>query len=334
MSVEVYLGKRFDYSHERRALGRFLKNMYDCFEGNDELYFVVVEPQANRANIDLLLVSSSAIVIIEFKQLTQAEESERHQVHLLGKQNDVWNYHLPSGRTFNLGSPTKTRNPYRQTRDMRFELAKWIKDHARSFLGMQWSEHRTLNHVHAWVVVSPGFDGDMSDLDLPADDMEFGNSSYKWFQVIGIEDLAAEFDCAPDTDLNLSEVQMRGLIDELGVTRCANMQELMPGYIALAPLFSKPPEMKALVNRDAQRAELLEAVNNKHMSVILIEGIAGVGRTALAAWLVGEVNQRGYRVRWVDCREKTGTTLDSILTAISAEVTDLKRGLTQNPDQP
>ena len=67
MTVEVYLGERFKYPHERRALGRFLTSMIDAFEAADRLYMVVVEPQLNNAEMDLLLLSPTAVVIVEFK---------------------------------------------------------------------------------------------------------------------------------------------------------------------------------------------------------------------------------------------------------------------------
>ena len=43
MTVEVYLGKKFEHSHERRALAWFLKDMLAGFGEGDILYQVIVE---------------------------------------------------------------------------------------------------------------------------------------------------------------------------------------------------------------------------------------------------------------------------------------------------
>jgi tetratricopeptide (TPR) repeat protein len=334
MTVEVYLGKKFEHSHERRALARFLKDMLAGFGESEKLYQIVVETKVNSADIDLLLISPSALIIVEFKAFVHAEESEAQHIHLVGKLNDSWKYVLPNGRDYTVGDPAMQKNPYRQTREMRYELANWLAANSQVILGQVWKKEDALEHTFAWVVAWPGFDGGLSDLALPPDELDFHRTPYKWFQVVPIDRLASEFDCAPDTRLRLTEEQQRNLIKQLGVFACSNVQELVPGYATPALLFSKPPELETLIDRDPQRVKLLSTLDAPGKSIIVIEGLAGVGRTAVAAWLVAEATRRGYRTRWIDCRDRSNLTLDALLAAISTEVTDLTRSLIRNPDEP
>ena len=217
---------------------------------------------------------------------------------------------------------------------MRYDLANWLSANSQSILGRAWTKEDALEHLCAWVVVWPGFDGHTSDIALPIDELTFHRTPSRWFQIWPIARLAAEFDCAPDTGLQLTDDQRERLISTLGVARCDNLQELVPGYAAPAPLFSKPPELETLIDREAQREALLQALTDPAQSIIVIQGLAGVGRTAVAAWLVAEANRRNYRTRWIDCRDRSNLTLDALLVAISAEIADLKRTLIRNPDQP
>ena len=334
MTVEVYLGKKFEHSHERRALAWFLKDMLAGFGDGDTLYQVIVETKVDSVDIDLLLISPTTIILVEFKAFVHAEVSEAQQIHVVGKLNDSWQYVLPNGRGYTIGDPANHKNPYGQTRRMRYDLANWLTVNSQSILGRAWTKEDALEHLCAWVVVWPGFDSDTSDIALPLDELTFHRTPSRWFQIWPIARLAAEFDCAPDTGLQLTDDQRERLISTLGVARCDNLQELVPGYAAPAPLFSKPPELETLIDREAQREALLQALTDPAQSIIVIQGLAGVGRTAVAAWLVAEANRRNYRTRWIDCHDRTNLTLDALLVAISAEIADLKRTLIRNPDQP
>jgi hypothetical protein len=63
-NIRIYYGKRFLYPQERRPLKRFLWMMYDYFDQNDKLYFIIVQPRINNYEPDLLLLSDNAIIIV------------------------------------------------------------------------------------------------------------------------------------------------------------------------------------------------------------------------------------------------------------------------------
>lgn len=334
MTVQVYLGKKFEHSYERRALAQFLKDMLASFEDSETLYQVVVETKVNSADIDLLLISPTAIIIVEFKACVHAEAAEAAQIHLVGKLNDPWKYVLPNGREYTVGDPTKPKNPYRQTRDMRYELAKWLADNSLALLGQTWRKEEALEHIFAWVVVWPGFDGQAGDLALPPEELTFHRSPARWFQVVSNAQLANEFNCAPDTDLRLSLEQQQAVVHQLGVSHCQNLHELVPGYAGAAALFSKPPVVETVIDCNPQRTELLRLLEPNGLTLTVIEGLAGAGRTTLAAWLVGEAQRRSYRIRWVDCRDRPDLSIEALLASIAMEVSDLTRALMRDPDQP
>lgn len=73
-----------------------------------------------------------------------------------------------------------------------------------------------------------------------------------------------------------------------------------------------------LINRRAESEVLLRHVKAGR-SVIAIEGIAGVGKTALAARLCRQV--RGRTIRWVFCDEKGDSfTLGTLAEALTSDV--------------
>jgi tetratricopeptide (TPR) repeat protein len=321
MTVEIYLSRRFEYAHERRALGEFLMDLHECFAQSERLYCVVVEPQVDDHEIDLLLLSQSAIIVVELKHLGQAEGHERKLIHLLGGENGSWHYRLPSGSL----REHRGNNPYRQAGKMRHALAEWLDAHLAGLPGGAWTSKKAHGHVLGWVTVSPGFDDDTSDLDLPR---------AGWFKVVSLERLAAEFDTARETGLRLSPAQVRQVVEALGVARASNLRELIPNYVPSSPIFNtQPPGRSDLIDREAERQALAEAVDGARLSTLVLLGPAGAGRTALARHLVHLARERHYRIRWLDCAEHAGLTLDSLLSAISAEIPGQARLIIRNPQQ-
>lgn len=73
---------------------------------------------------------------------------------------------------------------------------------------------------------------------------------------------------------------------------------------------SLPPISKGFQGRAAELASLLPHLQSDTVSLVAIEGISGIGKTALAARFASLVADRHYKAFWVDCRRET--TLDLI----------------------
>lgn len=312
MSVEVYVGRKFKHEHEREALRCFLQDMLPSDESEDELYIIIVEAQVSTAAPDLLLISRHALVIADLKELTRAYDQDPGQVKLSGKENGPWTYLLPNGGKYTLGGSSKTSNPYQQLQDMRYALANWIKDHSQDLPGGPWEKKRALKYISAWVALSRGFDGDTEQLDLPWPQIK------PWFKVVSLKNLAREFLLETASGLELSADDMRSLAAQLGVTK-RDLSEFVNTPPSPPPFFSPPPVARSIIGREQERSELQGLLSDSKVPIISLDGPGGVGKTTLAAWLVGEMRRSSYKVRWVECTERD-VTGETLLAAIAAEV--------------
>lgn len=103
---------------------------------------------------------------------------------------------------------------------------------------------------------------------------------------------------------------------------------------AIPPL----PQPKCFRGREHDVARLLEYVDSGIRTLILVEGMSGIGKTTLALRLATLLSDRGYRVCWVDCL--SDTTLDEIVRALAGcargyrddELADLLDDLSEAPD--
>jgi tetratricopeptide (TPR) repeat protein len=339
-NIRIYYGERFLYPHERRPLKRFLWMMYDCFDQNGKLYYIIVQPRINNYEPDLLLLSDNAIIIVDFKELENAEKEECDQIHLSGSANGTWHYHLPGGQKIPVGgssSPYSKKNPYIQVRDYRFDMAEWVSERSQEIFSKKLSNSQSRDLLFSWVVFSPGYDRKWEeDIDLTGENIHFSASKTKhWFSIFDIEQLAGEFDCAPLLKNNRYSVQeLQKIIELLEVTPLENYRDFLQEYPWAPPVFSVPPEDRRLVNRRQESQKLLNVLENSKISTTIIQGLPGCGKTSLAAQLVHEAKSRYYRIRWIECRHHPDLTLDSILSAFSYEATGLRRSSMKNTRDP
>ena len=330
MTVEFYLGRLFCHGHERRALGLFARDLLHKFEQSDGLYMVICEVDAGAAAMDLLLLSPRSLIIADLKQLTAARPDQAGQIHLSGKQNGQWLYRLPEdvGLKPMGGEAGRNKNPYKQLEQMRYNFADWLADHSRSILGEVWTRTQALDHLKAWVAISPGFDGDTSDLDLPWNEIY---DKFDWFKVLPLKDLAWEFHCTTNLRHEFTERQLRELVTQLGATRVEHLGSILPDDfpddLPPAPpstLFTRPPLVKTFIDRQDKLAELVEAMTDPLVSFACVKGLGGMGKSHLVAAAVPAIEKQGWSVRWVACAEKD-LTLESFLAAVAAEMPDSAR---------
>jgi tetratricopeptide (TPR) repeat protein len=77
------------------------------------------------------------------------------------------------------------------------------------------------------------------------------------------------------------------------------------------------PRPKGFKGRTDELRTLRSYLRNPRISIVIIEGISGIGKTALASKFAASLTKYDYFQAWIDCREET--SLDSI-TAQMAEV--------------
>lgn len=80
-------------------------------------------------------------------------------------------------------------------------------------------------------------------------------------------------------------------------------------------LFSAP-RIKGFKGRKHELDLLVQLLNNQNISLVVVEGISGIGKTALTAYFSNTISQHGYESFWLDCREDT--SFDSVTSALLA----------------
>ncbi|CAG0990122.1 hypothetical protein GPROT1_02945 [Gammaproteobacteria bacterium] len=312
MPVEIWYGRHFEYSHEREALASFWDQLAKIGNVDNELRLIIVEPSINTASIDMLLISSHAIVIAELKSLsTSSLITDYGHVSIAGRENGPWTYSLTSGVTRVIGGAHNSKNPLSQVKIQRSKVADWLQDHSARLSPALATDPS--KHVAGWVVISPGFNSNTSRLDLPWGKID------PWFKVLTINQLAATFARHIDPELSLSSNQLRWMLKELGLRQCHDIAELIPEAPLAARVFSPPPPAVNIKGRDQQKRQLIANIRDKSVAVISLGGLGGVGKTALAAWAVDQLAD-SHVTYWIDCaNKKDNLTAQSLLSAISTE---------------
>ncbi len=318
MTVEVYLCEKFQHRHERRAFGRFLQEMLDRFHDSTDLYLIIGEPEANTASMDMMILTHRALIVVEFKELIYAEGLAISEISLNGTEKGDWEYLLKGGSRYKMGGVGKDRNPYQQVKDHNYKLRDWLTTHTDFLTGGPWSKSKAIRSIYSWVVISPGFNKEKSNLDLPWEEID------QWFKILSIDELAWEVETAVNAELEFTAEQMVGLAEKLGATRKENLLEFVPNYVPQAPIltfFSRPPVLKCIINRNEERKIISDALNDPLVSIICIGGPGGIGKTHLATWAASEAAQQNFSVLWIDCHERE-VTQESVLTAIADKMPD------------
>ncbi|MBI5564008.1 MAG: tetratricopeptide repeat protein, partial [Chloroflexi bacterium] len=206
-----------------------------------------------------------------------------------------------------LGGKQTDRNPYIQLRTQRAKITKWLQNHPAVSNAVRADSSR---YIDGWVIISPGFDGNLSRLQLP------WNEIGPWLKVLPIQDLAGAFYSRRPPSKELADSEVRALVDSIGVPPYTDISSVFPKIPPAPRLFSHPDVSTKLVDREAECATLRDYLLNKEATVICLGGKGGVGKTTLAAWLVKQV-ENNHEVYWINCADHKSMTANTLLSAIS-----------------
>jgi ATP/maltotriose-dependent transcriptional regulator MalT len=330
MTIEVHLCEKFQQSHERRAFGRFLQEMIDRYHDSEDFYLIIGEPEANTASMDMIVLTLRALIVIEMKELTLAEGMKSEEISLHGTENGVWQYSIGGDNKYQMGGVRKERNPYQQVKDHNYKLRDWLTRHPENLSGGKVTEAQALRKIYSWVVISPGFNRDESNLDLPWE--EIG----RWFKILSLEELAWEIGTVVNPEVLFTSDQMTGIASQLGAKKHDNLLEFVPNYV-LPPtaisFFSRPPIPKQLVDREDEKSKMLMSLNDPCVTVVNLGGPGGIGKTYLSAWFFNEATRQGFKGMWLDCSERE-VTCESFLAAVADQIHDkYKAAFLKDPGQ-
>lgn len=329
MTIKIFINKEFDQPHEREDFARFVSMMVDSYEKSDRIFTIIVQPQAGGANMDLLLISQTALIIVDLKRFFHIQPGEEGISHISGTLTLPWKYRIGAG----LEMTYSDRSPYLQVRRFRYDFADWLANRSEKILNEKWSKKDVEKHIHAWITIAPGFDGSEADIDFSGENVKFPASPHRWFKICSLDDLPDWFDRAADTGLRLTNQQIEKLASSLGV-ECNDWRGIISRRSYCPRLFSNPPNQEHIINRLDQANTLLSMLDSSTVSITVIEGLSGMGRTALAGWLANQAVKRKIRVYWIDCRERGDLQLDTLLIALAAEIPGLSSSTVRNPMSP
>jgi hypothetical protein len=275
MTVEFWIGQDFETTHERVALGRFLRDMQTKFGNSKDYYFALANCLIGGNQVDLTVLKRDAVIVIEMKECADA---------LRATENGDW-LTIPAGRVIG----TAGENPFEQASRYRKRWMNYLTDHATLFLSPAKARSLNFTHVSAIVCISPALD--------PATKNELPR--LVWFRLTGLDQLAQTIYQQTSSELNFSEAELRKLIQVLN---------LRPGDMTLGGVLeppepftfkpgSAPPRPPLMIGRETALQELKARLGvpgghdngkkkrNAVQVMTAVRGWPGVGKTTLAAAL-------------------------------------------------
>ena len=111
MTIRLY-GEKAARTHENQMLQTFLDRLDDRWASSTDWIFVIGNALWNGAEIDLVCIQPSAILVADFKS---------HGGKLTGTENGPWH---ADGVLVKGG---RKDNPYQQLRDNKFSVLNWLE---------------------------------------------------------------------------------------------------------------------------------------------------------------------------------------------------------------
>jgi len=192
MTIEVWIGKDFDYTYEREALDIFVNNLELRLDNTDTLCLVLADYYIDGRQVDLTVLKRDAIITIELKECSEPFEAS---------ENGYWL--TPSAHLIG----NKDLNPFQQIRQYRikwFNLLKKNKDKFRCLATVQ--DDRPFWNVTGIVAVSPT---------LHPDTKNTISSSSWWFKLCGLDKLSNKVRCQTNQWMDFSDNELRIIASEI-----------------------------------------------------------------------------------------------------------------------
>ncbi|MBN1536880.1 MAG: BREX system ATP-binding protein BrxD [Anaerolineales bacterium] len=206
MTVELWIGKEFETTHEMSALRSFLSQMQARFSNAKDLYLILANFFCEGSEIDLAVIKERTVIVIELKECDQP---------VIGSQNGDWeifgNGYLNVGRL----------NPYQQVREYRYALMNYLSRTRYEFMDRQKAHQVSFEHVSGLVAFSPTMSA-QTKIDIPARDK-------KWFGVVGLDNLWKEIADRRSTKININHGEARKFAAQTLRLKRVDIQEYLTG---------------------------------------------------------------------------------------------------------
>jgi hypothetical protein len=263
MTILLY-GEKANRTHENQMLRAFLDSLEDRWATSTDWLYVIANSMWNGAEIDLVCILPSAIIVADFKN---------YHGCLTGNENGPWQV---DGTLVKGG---RKANPYQQLRDNKFSVMNWLQ--SKVLL-----PGRNLGHISAGVVFSGPI---KNQLDLPP-------KVRSWFYPTDLVNCAALLDGLASPELRIEQDDAREIVLKLGVTPI-EWASNRPKVQDLAPRRELTNSHDRLTEHQRDVAQTLRTFTTSETSkTFAVLGMTSTGKTRLLAELIDDVMQSGKSV--------------------------------------
>lgn len=213
--VEYFIQTELEYAHEREASLALAQMMRRTFSASERFYLLAVNVRFWRAQADVMVLMSNALVLIELKACDEP---------VYGRAHGAW--HIIGGGAHLRGGSYD--NPYQQVSATRQALIKYLdRNRGRFLIGDRAREMKSRwGQVSAAIVFSPRLHQN-SDIVLPPE-------SRAWLGIMGLNEVADFLFSRFSPQLDLHPQELRKLAtDVLGCKPWAEIETLLapaPNY--------------------------------------------------------------------------------------------------------
>lgn len=260
MTISVF-GDRAGRTHENHMLQEFLACLEDQWASSADWIYVVANAMWNGAEIDLVCILPSAILVADFKG---------HGGRLTGTENGPWQ---ADGVLVKGG---RKANPYQQLRDNKFSVLEWVK--SKSLLS-----GRNLGHIAAGIVFGRPVD----------DQLELPDKVRSWFYPTDLRQCAKLLASLSSPELIIQREEAQEMVRRLGVTPL-EWSSRRPQLRDIAPREGEPALRPNLTGQQEEALQALRSfIADENLHTFAVLGMTSTGKTRLLSAMVEAVASAG-----------------------------------------
>lgn len=263
MTILVY-GEKASRTHENQMLHVFLERLEDRWADSTDWIVAVANAMWNGAEIDLVCILPSAIIVADFKSYGGT---------LTGTENGPWQ---ADGVIVKGG---RKANPYQQLRDNKFSVLDWLQSKALL-------SGRNLGHISAGVIFSGGIE----------DRLELPSKVRSWFYPTDLDNCAVMLDGLSSPELRIARDEALEIVRRLGVQPI----EWVSSRPQVRDIHSRPDQPQARTPLTGHQREALQTLSSfvagDDSVSFSILGMTSTGKSRLLAELADDVKKAGKQV--------------------------------------
>jgi len=260
MTILVY-GEKASRTHENQMLHVFLERLEERWADSTDWIFAVANAMWNGAEIDLVCILPSAIIVADFKSYGGT---------LTGTENGPWQ---ADGVIVKGG---RKANPYQQLRDNKFSVLDWLQ--SKTML-----PGRNLGHISAGVIFSGRIE----------DQLELPSKVRSWFYPTDLVNCAVMLDGLSSPELRIARDEALEIVRRLGVQPI----EWTSSRPQVRDIHSRPDQPQARTPLTGHQREALQTlcsfVATDDLDSFSVLGMTSTGKSRLLIEVVEEVKKAG-----------------------------------------